>query len=76
MSKLPVLTGTALVSILKKIGFTIDRQRGSHVFMKHPDGRATVIPIHAKEAIGPGLFSKILRDADLSRDEFLDLIEK
>jgi predicted RNA binding protein YcfA (HicA-like mRNA interferase family) len=44
--------------------------------MKHPDGRATVIPIHTKEAIGPGLFSKILRDADLSRDEFLDLIEK
>jgi len=44
--------------------------------MKHPDGRATVIPIHAKEAIGPGLFSKILRDADLSKDEFLDLIEK
>jgi predicted RNA binding protein YcfA (HicA-like mRNA interferase family) len=49
MSKLPALTGTALISILKKIGFTIDRQRESHVFMKHPDGRATVIPIHAKK---------------------------
>jgi predicted RNA binding protein YcfA (HicA-like mRNA interferase family) len=44
--------------------------------MKHPDGRATVIPVHAKETIGPGLFSKILRDADLSRQEFLDLIEE
>ena len=62
MSKLPALTGTALISILKKIGFTIDRQRGSHVFMKHPDGRATVIPIHAKETIGPdrGFFQKSL----------------
>ena len=76
MSKLPALTGAALVSVLMTIGFTIERQRGSHVFMKHPDGRATVIPIHGKETIGPGLFSKILRDADLSRNEFLDLIEK
>ena len=76
MSSLPALTGTDLISILKKIGFAVDRQRGSHVFMKHPDGRATVIPIHAKETIGPGLFSKILRDVDLSRQEFLDLIEK
>jgi len=76
MSSLPALTGTDLISILKKIGFAVDRQRGSHVFMKHPDGRATVIPVHAKETIGPGLFSKILRDVDLSRQEFLDLIEK
>ena len=76
MSSLPALTGTDLISILKKIGFAVDRQRGSHVFMKHPDGRGTVIPVHAKETIGPGLFSKILRDVDLSRQEFLDLIEK
>ena len=76
MSSLPALTGTDLISILKKIGFAVDRQRGSHVFMKHPDGRATVIPVHAKETIGPGLFSKILRDVDVSREEFLDLIEK
>jgi predicted RNA binding protein YcfA (HicA-like mRNA interferase family) len=76
MSSLPALTGTDLISILKKIGFAVDRQRGSHVFMKHPDGRGTVIPVHAKETIGSGLFSKILRDVDLSRQEFLDLIEK
>jgi predicted RNA binding protein YcfA (HicA-like mRNA interferase family) len=76
MSSLPALTGTDLISVLKKIGFTVERQRGSHAFMKHPDGRATVIPVHAKETIGPGLFSKILRDVDVSREEFLGLIEK
>ncbi len=76
MRDLPALTGADLVSILQKIGFSVDRQRGSHIFMKHPDGRATVIPVHAKETIGPGLFSKIRRDVDLSRDEFLSLIEK
>ncbi len=76
MSNLPALTGADLITILKKIGFIVDRQRGSHIFMKHPDGRATVIPIHAKETLGPGLFSKILRDVDLSRTEFMDLIEE
>jgi predicted RNA binding protein YcfA (HicA-like mRNA interferase family) len=76
MSTLPALIGTALVSILKKIGFAVDGQRGSYIFMKHQDGRATVIPVHVNETIGPGLFFKILRDVDLSREEFLDLFEK
>ncbi len=75
MSTLPALTGTTLISVLKKIGFAIDRQRGSHVFLTHPDGRATIIPAH-EETIGPGLLSIILRDVGLSTEEFLDLNEK
>lgn len=39
--------------------------------MKHPDGRVTVVPVHAGEVIGPGLFAKILRDVKLTRDDFL-----
>lgn len=49
MSKLPALTGKAIVSLLKKEGFAVDRQRGSHVFLKHSDGRATVVPVHSGE---------------------------
>jgi len=75
MSKLPSLTGKEILSTLKKIGFVIDRQRGSHVFLKHPDGRATVVPVHSGETIGPGLLSKILRDAELTKDDFLKLLE-
>jgi predicted RNA binding protein YcfA (HicA-like mRNA interferase family) len=76
MSKLPALTGGALISLLTKIGFARQRQKGSHVFMKHPDGRTAVVPIHSGEAIGPGLLAKILRDVDLTRDELLKLIEE
>jgi len=76
MTKIPSLTGKELISVLKKIGFTVERQRGSHVFLRHPDGRATVVPVHAGETIGPGLFSKILRDADMTREEFLKLLKK
>jgi len=44
--KLQILTGEELVKILEKIGFKVVRQRGSHVRMKHKDGRVTSVPIH------------------------------
>jgi predicted RNA binding protein YcfA (HicA-like mRNA interferase family) len=44
-----------VMSLLKKVGFVAGRQRGSHVFLRHNDGRATVVPIHSGETIGPGL---------------------
>ena len=75
MSKLPSLTGKEVVSLLKKVGFIVERQRGSHVFLKHDDGRATVVPIHSGEIIGPGLLSKILRDVEMAKDELLKILE-
>ena len=71
MTRFPALEGKDVVAILKEHGFTEERQRVSHLFMKHVDGRATVVPLHAGETIGPGLFAKILRDVELSREEFL-----
>jgi hypothetical protein len=43
-------------------------------FSRHPDGRTTVVPVHAGETLGVGLLAKILRDAQLSRDEILELL--
>jgi predicted RNA binding protein YcfA (HicA-like mRNA interferase family) len=56
MSKLPRLSGKKLIAVLKRAGFDIIRIRGSHHFLQHLDGRRTVVPIHAGEHIGPGLF--------------------
>ncbi len=71
MTRFPAYEGKEIVEILEGCGFLIDRQRGSHIFMKHEDGRATVVPVHAGEIIGPGLFSKILRDVELTKEDFL-----
>ena len=71
MTRFPALDGKDVVAVLVKLGFIVERQRGSHLFIKHSDGRATVVPIHAGENIGPGLFAKILRDVALSREDFL-----
>ena len=74
MTKLPRLSGQELITVLAKIGFEVARMRGGHRFLRHPDGRTTVVPVHAGEIIGPGLFSKILRDCELSREEFVALV--
>lgn len=72
MSKLPVLTSKALIKILLKMDFKIDRQKGSHMILKHPDGRSTVVPMHAGETIDRGLLLKIIKkDLGLEREEFM-----
>ena len=70
MTRLPSLTGKQLIAVLARAGLEIQRVRGSHHFLRHPDGRTTVVPVHAGEVIGPGLLAKILRACELSRDEF------
>jgi predicted RNA binding protein YcfA (HicA-like mRNA interferase family) len=52
-----------------KLGFNVARTKGSHYFVRHQDGRTTVVPVHSGETIGPGLLHKILRDCKLSIDE-------
>jgi len=74
MSKLPSLTGEQVVKALCKYGFRVERQKGSHLYLKHADGRATVIPLHKGESIGKGLLRKIIRDTDMDKDEFLELL--
>lgn len=74
MSKLPSITGKELITALNKVGFEIIRVKGSHHFLRHADGRASVIPVHAGETLGPGLLSKILRDCDLTREQLQQLL--
>ena len=74
MSKLPVLTGDKLVAALAKAGFELIRQRGSHVYLKHPDGRSTVVPVHKGQTIGRGLLGSILRDVEINREDLLNLL--
>jgi predicted RNA binding protein YcfA (HicA-like mRNA interferase family) len=65
-----------VIKLLNKIGFEVVRQRGSHVILKHPDGRVTVVPVHSGEDIGRGLLSKIIKDTRITREQFLKLLEE
>jgi len=74
MTRLPSLTGRELIAALGKLGFESIRTRRSHHFLRHSDGRATVVPTHAGETIGPGLLSRILRDCEIAREELLRVL--
>ena len=74
MSRLRRVTGRQVLKALQRAGFILIRTKGSHHFMRHPEGRATVVPIHASETLGPGLFNQILKDAEIERDAFAQLL--
>ena len=74
MSLIPRVTGADLIAALGKLGFSVLRIKGSHHFLRHPDGRGTVVPVHSGETIGPGLLAAILRDCEIERDEFIALL--
>ena len=72
MTRLPRLKGKELIRILERAGFQVARTKGSHTFLKHADGRATVVPVHSGETIGPGLLRAILRDIEMSVDDLIE----
>ncbi len=57
-------------ALLLKLGFEPVRQRGSHVFYRHPDGRATSVPNHGAKDLNTPLVRSILRDINLTPDQF------
>ncbi len=65
-----------LIKILEKIGFERIRQTGSHIVLRHPDGRTTVIPLHSIREIGPNLLNQILKQAKITREEFFRIIKE
>ncbi|HHV76180.1 MAG TPA: type II toxin-antitoxin system HicA family toxin [Syntrophothermus lipocalidus] len=70
MTRLAVISAKDMERILIHLGFQRKRQAGSHVMFAHPDGRCTVVPFHKGEDLARGLIRKILRDIDISPEEY------
>ncbi len=58
-----------ILKALKGLGFEELRQSGSHLILKHPDGRRTIIPMHT-DTIGKGLFKQILKQSNIDLQTF------
>lgn len=70
LPKLPALNGYDLVAARKQAGFTVDRQRGSHVILLHSEnGLSVTVPLHKRD-LQPGILHSIIRDAGLSVEQF------
>ncbi|MDD5309954.1 MAG: type II toxin-antitoxin system HicA family toxin [Deltaproteobacteria bacterium] len=74
MTKLPVIDARTMERVLLGLGFAAARQKGSHVFYRHPDGRTTTVPHHQGRDLARPLLREILREIDLSPEDFQKLL--
>jgi len=73
MSRLPMISGDDFVRAARKMGYEWDHTEGSHMILLHPSGRRLSVPRHRE--LGRGILRKLMRRADLSREELLRLLE-
>ena len=73
MSRLPTLSGDDFVKAMVRIGYRLDRIRGSHMVIKHPARRSLSVPRHRE--LGRGVLRRLMRDAGVSREEVARLIK-
>jgi len=67
--KLPLLSGRQVLAALTRLGFVEMHRKGSHVKMKHKDGRVIVFPFH--DEVDRYTLKGALRDADIEVTDFL-----
>lgn len=72
MTKLPVVSGKDVLKVLKKLGYYVRDQRGSHVHLRHPHRRPLTIPLHP--TIAKGTLRAIIKEAELTVEEFAELL--
>ena len=72
MGKLTIISPKDMEKLIKSLGFEEIRQKGSHKFFKHSDGRTTIIPMHNKD-LKRGLIKQILKDIKVTDDEYESL---
>ncbi len=72
MARLPVISGDDFVKAMRKIGYVWDHTEGSHMILLHPSKGRLSVPRHKE--LGRGLLRALIRDAGLTRDEFVTLL--
>lgn len=72
MGKYPILRAHDVLAILGNLGFRQVRQRGSHIQLRHEDGRCTTVPVHPGRDISPILLRQIAKDIGLTVEQFLN----
>ena len=75
--KLPVVSGRQAIRALEQVGYHVVRQRGSHIRLRDesdPEHLPVIVPDH--KTLKPGLLRQILRDANLTVDQFADLLKR
>jgi len=73
--KLPRVTASDVIRVLEKAGFSFSRQSGSHKIYKNKVGKRVTVPYHSGKVLHPKVIKSILRDANLTIEEFAALMK-
>ena len=76
MSKLSLTDAASFEKILFRLGFKAVRQKGSHIFYRHIDGRYTTLPHHKDQDLGRSLIRQILREINITPEDYIQLLSK
>lgn len=76
MTHLPVVNFKKMEKVLLRMGSVAVRQKGGHVFYRHPDGRTTTLPRHPGRDLARPLIREILREINVTPEEFIEVIKK
>jgi len=76
MTRLPIIDFKTMEKVLLRLGFEPVRQKGSHVFYRHPDGRTTTVPNHPGRDLARPLVREILREIEMTSEQFREQLEK
>jgi predicted RNA binding protein YcfA (HicA-like mRNA interferase family) len=74
MPPVPAVSGAKLVKALERAGFVVTRVKGSHHRLKHPDGRATTVPVHSGRDVPKGTLRSVLQDVSLTVEDLRKLL--
>ena len=76
MSKLKLINGRTMEKLLLRLGFEKVRQKGSHAFYRHPDGRTTTVPHHKARPLARPLIREILREIEITVEDYNNHLQK
>jgi len=77
MPKISPLPVKKMLKMLKLLGFNLLRIKGSHHFYFNSEtGKTTVVPVHNNEVLGVGILREIIKDIDVTIDQYEELRRK
>ncbi|EAZ94169.1 type II toxin-antitoxin system HicA family toxin [Crocosphaera chwakensis] len=76
MSNFPSIKAKDFIKVIEKLGFYLDRQKGSHQIYKNSQGQRVVVPIHSGKDIKQGTLMGMIQDIGLDKESFFELLRK
>ena len=76
MSNFPSVQAKEFIKVIEKLGFYLDRKKGSHAIYKDSQGQRVVIPIHSGKDLKPGTLMGMIQDIGINKETFFELLGK